>query len=369
MTETKPPSKQTQRSKCATTVSFAAPQEMTLFDPEQKDNFTTEFRNYEDDAWYTVMVTIEDNATLRVKFEKFTDDVDQLFEPSFFGSLEDLHDFEKRFRPLSVQVQDHECGMLVPDVKVERRKHSRKNNGECLCTFILSWLHGPNKGELTTAEIGDICIIQPILELDPAVATFLEIARSGIESQSGQEMVAYCHKGIEAENHKGISKNKMGYFERMNCSENRRAKRSVVRACSPKASLEGRMEDMELEGKRNVCMILIGNLDKELRPSTAVEFLCQHTLVKASVFIFPSLSSETFTRGAIMLHTEKDLEKLGDFLANPNHMITSSTGRPWVVIEKQVGLENIKASIGTLLPESEPILTLVPGPLMRMHDM
>ncbi|MCH95274.1 hypothetical protein A2U01_0016249, partial [Trifolium medium] len=116
------------------------------------------------------------------------------------------------------------------------------------------------------------------------------------------------------------------------------------------------MEDMELEGKRNVCMILIGNLDKELCSSTAVEFLCQHTLVKASVFIFPSLSSETFTRGAIMLHTEKDLEKLGDFLENPNHMITSSTGRPWVVIEKQVGLENIKASIGTLLPESEDAL-------------
>jgi hypothetical protein len=101
---------------------------------------------------------------------------------------------------------------------VEKHKHSRKENAECLCTFILSWLHGPNKGELTTAEIGDICIIQPILELDPAVATFLEIARTRIESQSGQEMVAYCHKRIEAENHKGIAKNKMGYFDRMQCS-------------------------------------------------------------------------------------------------------------------------------------------------------
>jgi len=27
--------------------------------------------------------------------------------------------------------------------------------------------------------------------------------------------------------------------------------------------------------------------------------------------------------------------------------------RPWVVIEKQVGLKNIKASIGTLFPKSE----------------
>ncbi|GAU19579.1 hypothetical protein TSUD_303920 [Trifolium subterraneum] len=122
MTEKKPPSKQTQRSNLAT-VTQTPTKEMRLFDPEQKENFTTEFRNYEDDAWYTVMVTIEDNATLRVRFEKFTDDVDQLFEPSFFGSLEDLHDFEKRFRPLSVQVQDYECGMLVPDVKVCASRH------------------------------------------------------------------------------------------------------------------------------------------------------------------------------------------------------------------------------------------------------
>jgi hypothetical protein len=97
-------------------------------------------------------------------------------------------------------------------------------------------------------------------------------------------------------------------------------------------SLEGRMEDMELEGKRNVCMVLIGNLDKKICSSTAVEFLYQHTRVTTSVFIFPSLSSETFTRGAIMLHTEKDLEKLGDFLANPNHIVTSSTGRYYVCV-------------------------------------
>jgi hypothetical protein len=56
------------------------------------------------------MVTIEDDTTLRARLKKTTDDVDQLFQPSFFGSLEDLHDFEKRFRPLFVQVQDHECG-------------------------------------------------------------------------------------------------------------------------------------------------------------------------------------------------------------------------------------------------------------------
>lgn len=89
---------------------------------------------------------------------------------------------------------------------------------------------------------------------------------------------------------------------------------------------------MVLEGKRNVCMILMGNLDKELSPSTTVEFLHKHTQVSASVFIFSSLSSEIYTRGAIMSQTEQDFQKLYDFLTNPNHIITSSTGRYYVCI-------------------------------------
>jgi hypothetical protein len=31
------------------------------------------------------------------------------------------------------------------------------------------------------------------------------------------------------------------------------------------------------------------------------------------------------------MHIEKDLEKLGEFLENPNHMITSSTGKSNVI--------------------------------------
>ncbi|CAL5203541.1 unnamed protein product [Lathyrus oleraceus] len=333
-----------------------------------KMRYSTEFRNQEDDAWYTVMVTLEEKETLRITYEKFTDEVDQLFIPSFFDSLEDLQEFEKRFRPLSIQVQDHECRKLVPGVKVcasqhfipddlrfydaiveavEERPHSRKKNEECHCTFILFWLHGPNSGNMTAAEIGDICTVQPIIEVDPVVASFLEIVKKRIASKSGQEMVPNCNRGIE-------NKNRLSLFEQMQKGR-RRAKRSVLGDGSPKVSLDENMEDIELEGKRNVCMILMGNLDKELCPSTAVEFLCKHTQVSTSVFIFSSLSSEIYTRGAIMSQTEQDFQKLCDFLTNPNHIITSSTGRPWTVIEKQVGLKNIKASIGILVPGSEDV--------------
>jgi hypothetical protein len=37
--------------------------------------------------------------------------------------------------------------------------------------------------------------------------------------------------------------------------------------------------------------------------------------------------SKSFSICIIMMHAEKGLEKLGDFLANPNHIITSSIGK------------------------------------------
>jgi hypothetical protein len=62
------------------------------------EKFTTKFRNYEDDVWYIIIVTIKDSTKLRIRLKKITDNVDQFFEPSFFGSLEDFDDFKKRFR-------------------------------------------------------------------------------------------------------------------------------------------------------------------------------------------------------------------------------------------------------------------------------
>lgn len=92
------------------------------------------------------------------------------------------------------------------------------------------------------------------------------------------------------------------------------------------------MEDRDLGGTKNVCMILIANIDKALCPSTITEFLRRHTSVSASVFIFPSLSSEVYTRGALILDSEKEFQVLCDFLSNPHCIITSSTGRYSVCI-------------------------------------
>lgn len=87
------------------------------------------------------------------------------------------------------------------------------------------------------------------------------------------------------------------------------------------------MEDKELEGTKDVCMILITNIDKELCPLTITEFLRRHTSVSARVVIFPSFSMEVYTKGAIMVNSTREFQELCDFLNNPNRIITSSTGR------------------------------------------
>ncbi|KAL9319480.1 hypothetical protein ACSQ67_011319 [Phaseolus vulgaris] len=373
-------------------------------------SYATEFRAYKDDAWYTVCVLFHGD-TLTVKYSNFSPENDDAFRPSDFQNMNEVENFKFRFRPLSKQVQDEECRLLSPGARVcachsfahddvrfydalvdgvQESKHSwETGEEECLCTFILFWLHGPNARNLTTSSIENICVVQPRWELDPVLASFLDMEAQHYEQRTinvcsdkvpkedfGFDMVPYCNK-------RSNTTSKFTYFGRMikassTCLSmkhnaldgllpmhvhlkvflypyyvhiNRYEPSSLTFSCHDR-----RMEDRDLEGTKNMCMILITNIDKELCPSTVTEFLRRHTSLSVRVFIFPSLSMEVYTRGAIMVHSEKEFQELCDFLNNPNCIITSSTGRPWVILEKLVGLKNIKASIGALVHISENIL-------------
>lgn len=80
-------------------------------------NYSTEFRTYEDDAWYTVYVLF-DGDTLRVKYLDFSPENDVVFHSSNFQNWTDLEAFKQRFRPLSKQLQDEECGLLNHGTRV-----------------------------------------------------------------------------------------------------------------------------------------------------------------------------------------------------------------------------------------------------------
>lgn len=64
---------------------------------------------------------------------------------------------------------------------MDRCEHSvAKGDEQCLCTFVLSWLHGPNAGKITAEKLDQICRVQISEEIDPVVASFLKIAREKI---------------------------------------------------------------------------------------------------------------------------------------------------------------------------------------------
>ncbi|WVZ03629.1 hypothetical protein V8G54_024435 [Vigna mungo] len=161
---------------------------------EKENDYTMEFRSYRDDAWYTARISFE-GEMLRVWCFDFPGECYDAFEASQFGECEHLHDFQHRFRPLSKQLQDSECGSVAPGTRVcacqrfgdgdirfydavvdgvKRSKHSlTAKEKSCVCTFILFWLNGPKEGNLTATTIEDICIIQSEGELDPHQRGFL----------------------------------------------------------------------------------------------------------------------------------------------------------------------------------------------------
>ena len=86
-------------------------------------------------------------------------------------------------------------------------------------------------------------------------------------------------------------------------------------------------QDTDLGGGGNNYLVFIDNLEKDLTPSAIMEFLREKVAIASRAFIFPSLSSEFYTRGNILLDSKRNFEKLCNFLENPDQIIVSSSGR------------------------------------------
>lgn len=78
-----------------------------------------EFRSYVDDAWYSVQLLLDrEGEKLTVKFSSLPGCYDEVFDASGFHSLETLEEFENRFRPVSIQLQDTDCSKVVKGLRV-----------------------------------------------------------------------------------------------------------------------------------------------------------------------------------------------------------------------------------------------------------
>ncbi|XP_059449652.1 uncharacterized protein LOC132180743 isoform X2 [Corylus avellana] len=334
-----------------------------------------------DDAWYSVRVELEgeeEEEVLRVKYLGFSEEEDNKFRASDFKSGREVEKFKDRFRAVSVQVQDSDCSKVVTgnrvcasysdrddDVRfydafvdgVERREHARKEDGEeeCSCIFIVSWLHGPNVGNLTTTSIENICQVQSSAPIDPKVTSFLKVARERFIINSEPVLIS------KADSSSSIKpfKRKFSSFEHLN-QEKRCAKRTLTKICPPEgriaSHLERTMQDTDLGGVGSHFVILLENLDKGLSPLSVAEFIHRETSISPQVYVIPNLTSEPSTQGALVLDCEKKFQKLSDFLDNSNHIIMSSRERPWVIIETMSGHNALRASTWIQTLDSQRML-------------
>lgn len=98
---------------------------------------------------------------------------------------------------------------------MDRAEHSfAKGEEECSCTFTLSWLHGPNVGNYTAENIGQICRVQFNEEIDPTVASFIRAAREKIRMASYNSNLSpkfEVAKGNTPNVHGEIPKMKIGH--------------------------------------------------------------------------------------------------------------------------------------------------------------
>lgn len=392
-----------------------------------------EFRNAaDDDAWYSVNLVLQ-GETLVIKYREFPADPDEEFHAGDVTTAEEIAALRKRFRSLSKQLEASDCrvvdeGMRVCalrvfaeddhryyDAIVEAVKHDEHtivNEVEnCSCSFVLSWLHGPEAGTLTSARVEDLCPVRSCAQLDPRLACFLEIAKwkHGITSRcskflreggncnqespvSSPERRHLCAtkksdsamkiqtESLDDEGDFAFERNEdvdLGGGDRIFPDLKRsngnylllvdkvedvtyigpkRRESSSIALEDKESSLRdeedgrhsGAMErlvedvsymDLEQEGQikinavhRNArYFVLVENLEKHVSPSTIVDFVRDATSVEVEAFVFLSLSSEPYTRGALVVNTLEELERLCSFMDKKDQMIISSKGRPWIL--------------------------------------
>nr|XP_043618732.1 uncharacterized protein LOC122590609 [Erigeron canadensis] len=103
--------------------------------------------------------------------------------------------------------------------------------------------------------------------------------------------------------------------------------------------------------------IILENLEKDLCPTLMVHFIREQTSLTGQAYVFPSLTMETYARGAIVADNISNLKRICDFISNPNHLIVSLSGRPWVIAEDMLRTRSFNLNSWSLQPRFENIYT------------
>ncbi|XP_019194062.1 PREDICTED: uncharacterized protein LOC109188036 isoform X4 [Ipomoea nil] len=331
-----------------------------------------EYRARDDDAWYSVHVAVKGD-TLTIQFQGLQET--DKFVASNFESEEDIDGVVQRFREVSPQLQDNECGRVTEgslvcaachdsyrddmryyDALVEavhRKKHSLVNGQEeCLCEFVLSWTHGPKEGLFTIAGVASICTIKDDCQVDQQIASFSKLAKDKLQVSSRKSTAIPRNKvsalkgSVLAKGGSHLSIDQKDIQNGWKLDDGKGETKNTGTMSNHDANQD---QDKDLGGETlNSHFILIGNLERTLSPSSIREFIYRHTFISPQAYILLS-SSTPFARAVIVLDCKKQHEKVYRFLDNPDHFVVSMRGRPWVVIESVSKHGMHRTSLGSVV--------------------
>ncbi|XP_016580458.2 uncharacterized protein LOC107878091 isoform X2 [Capsicum annuum] len=324
--------------------------------PRKPRRYNLEYKGNDDDSWYSVRIVIK-GKKMTVKYKGYPKKFDVVFDSGEFKSKEEVDEMVRRFRSVSPQLQDSECGrlkegmvvcvgcnafggedMLFYDAVIEaihNVDHSFSNREECLCTFVVSWLHGPKKGQLTSTRIEGMCIIESVAQVGPKIAPFLKLVNQNLGKSScmltsASKYEISASEGSSCENG-GSNLSIISSFEGINSAK------SIVDVTT---------------GATNSIYSRLWEDDKDLG---------------VQAYILPSLSMP-YARGILVVDSEDTRQKILQFLDSLTHLIVSSTGRPLVITERNLRHGMIKMWSGSYEPQDMCVGTSLDKDLMVVHS-
>lgn len=340
---------------------------MAIF-KEVHESYDMEYRSKADDAWYNVCLVLEGGNRLRVEFENFSESLDEVFSIDDFSALNEIDEFMRRFRLSSYGVEDNECsrvieGMMVCaeytgdgkrrffDAIVDSVRYKEHTPEKCLCTYLLFWQHGPEEGNITATKLHDIFLIKRAA-VYPTLADFTKLLKEKLTRPATSEFILTPKRSFlstTTNSNKNTSKSQ----EFGGAGHN-----SHVGLCEGRERIGPQLidHDRELGGAKETVShhyIILENLEKDVCPLLMMDFIHEQTSITAQAYVFPSLSAETYARGAIVVDSRTNLKRICEFINNPNQFIVSSSGRPWIIAEDNLRTGTFNTNLQSLQPKYE----------------
>ncbi|XP_015082392.1 uncharacterized protein LOC107026065 [Solanum pennellii] len=360
-----------------------------MVNSRKRKRHNLEYRASDDDSWYSVRLVMK-GQTMTVKYEGYTQEYDEVFHAGDFKSKEEVDELVKRFRSVSPQMQDSECGslkegmivcvgcnafggedMLFYDAVIEaihNVDHSFCNGEEeCLCTFVISWLHGPKKGYLTETGIEGLCILKGVAQVGPKIASFLKLVNRNLGKSSCMLIAASRYEVSASEGSSCV--NGGSNLSMVSSSEGINNVKSIVAVTTGATNSKySRLleDDKDLGGQcPSSHYMFIENFERNLLPSSFRDFIYEHTSVPSQAYILPC-PFMPYASGIIVVDSEDKHQKILQFLDNPAHLVVSSTGRPLVITERKLRHGMIKMWSGSYEPQD--MCLVMDKDLMVVHS-